>query len=464
MTKARRYQRTGIRKIERKFNCRCLLADEMGLGKTFQALKVMQRNKRFMLPTVVICPAPLKYNWAEEAAKHVGMHAEILEGRSPEKFQQGWRTSDLLIINFEILGAWLPVLRQIDPQLIIVDEAHRIKNRSADCTKHVKKLARYCPYILMLSGTPLTNEPGELFTVLNILWPEKFNSYWSFAQRYTNAEMKPWGWQFKGAKNLPELHTDLLEIGMLRRKKKDVLKELPPVNMNVLPIRLSKPKMREYRKAKNDFLNWLGQRSKAKAVKAAKAARLVKVGYLRRLAASSKMTDVKRWIDSFLEETDEKIIVFGIHHDILEPLHEKYKKQSVLIDGNVTGQKRHARLTEFKKLKEKRLAFCNYRSGGVGLNMQEASTVLCVELPWTPTELDQAISRAHRMGQKNSVNVYVLVSEDTIEERLCRILQDKQFISDSILDGVVDEKQATLKVFDQLELELAKEAKVKGLK
>ena len=91
--------------------------------------------------------------------------------------------------------------------------------------------------------------------------------------------------------------------------------------------------------------------------------------------------------------------------------------------------------------------------------MQEASIVLCVELPWTPTELDQAISRAHRMGQKKRVSVYVLVNQNTIEERLCQILQDKQFISDAVLDGVVDEKQATLKVFDELERQLLKESK-----
>lgn len=450
-TKARKYQKDGIRLIERRFQGRVLLADEMGLGKTFQSLKTLQRNKRDMLPALVICPAPLKWNWADEAAKHVGMAAEILEGTKPPK--QNWRTHNLLIINYEILGPWMPFLLELDPQLIIMDEVHRIKNRASQCTKYCQKLCRYAPHIFALSGTPLTNEPSELYTTLNILWPEHFSSFWSFAQRYTNAEMKPWGWQYRGAKNLPELHQKLLDLGMLRRRKCDVLTELPSRTVCVLLQPLPKPKMAEYRKAQNDFINWLSTKSKHKAHKAAKAQRLVKIGYLRRLAAELKLQDVIKWVDNYLEQSSDKLLIFGIHKDILQPLFKRYLSKAVLIDGQVTGKQRHSRVLEFRKKADKQIAICNIKAGGIGLNMPEATNVLFVELPWTPADLDQAISRAHRMGQTRGVMVHLLVAQGTIEERLCKVLQEKQGIADAVLDGGSDEL-TRLNIFDQLEREL----------
>lgn len=440
-----------VRRIERRFNGRVLLADEMGLGKTFQSLLTLRRNKRFMLPALVICPAPLKWNWQSEAAHLTNMSAQVLEGTKPPR--ANWRHQNLLIINYEILGPWMDFLLDLDPQLIIMDEVHRIKNRNSQCTKYCQKLCRYAPHIFALSGTPLTNEPSELYTTLNILWPETFNSHFSFAHRYTQAEMKPWGWSYKGSKNVPELHRILKRIGMIRRKKADVLKELPSKQITVLPQRLTRPKMKEYRHAENSFLKWLAKKSKRKALKAVKAQRLVKIGYLRRLAAELKLADVRRWIDNYLAQSDEKILIFGIHHNILQPLYEQYKDKAVLIDGNITGKKRHNRVTEFRKKRDKQIAFLNIKAGGIGLNMQEASEVAFIELPWTPAELDQALSRAHRMGQKKKVNVHILIASGTIEEKLCKVLQDKQGISDGVLDGGAVEEQR-LNIFDQLEKEM----------
>lgn len=453
-TKARKYQKDGIRRIE-QWGLRALIADEMGLGKTFTSLKVLQRNKRFTLPALVICPAPLKWNWCEEAAKHIGMAAEVLEGTKPPR-RANWRDPSLLIINYEILTPWMDYLLDLDPQLIIVDEAHRCKSRTTQCTKNVQKLARYTPHLLHLTGTPITNEPSELFTLVNMLWPEHFNSFFSFAQRYTNAQMKPWGWQYKGAKNLLELHGRLKEYGMLRRTVAQVLHELPPKTITVLPIPLTRPKMREYRKAKDSFLDWLAKKSKAKAMKARKAQRLVKIGYLKRLAAELKLDDAKKWIDNYLNGTDEKLIVFGVHHSILQPLYQRYKGQSVLIDGNVKGKKRHNRVLEFRRSPNKQIAFCNIKAGGIGLNMPEATNVAFVELPWTPAELSQAIARAHRMGQTRGVMVHLLVAKDTIEERLCQVLQDKAQIANAVVDGGDDDNNR-LSIFDQLEKELLNE-------
>lgn len=426
---------------------RALIADEMGLGKTFQSLKVFQRNKSVCSPCLVICPSSLKWNWRDEALLHANIEADIAEGRKPSK--RGFHSTNFLIINYEILNGWMDFILNMDPQLVIFDESHRIKNRSTATCKNVTKICKYSPHVLALSGTPLTKEPSELWTTLNILWPEKYRSFWSFAQRYTNAEHKPWGWVFSGGKNLPELHKALLELGMLRRKKSEVLSELPDKALSVIPVQIPKTRFKEYNKARDEFLEWLKEKSLTKAVRAKKALALVKIGYLLRLAAEMKMDFNKDWIDSFLQQSDEKLIVFGTHKEVLEPLFKRYKKKAVLITGKVTGKKRHQALEEFKKKPDVRISFCNYRSGGVGLNMQEASHVLPVELPWVPAELDQAISRAHRMGQKNAVSVHIPVVPGTIEEKLCAKLQDRQAVADELLDGGVDAADR-LDIYDQI--------------
>lgn len=454
--KPRKYQMQAVRRIERKYDGRVLLADEMGLGKTLQSLVTLKRNKRFMLPALVICPASLKWNWQQEAAACVGMVGEVLEGMSPPPVK-ALRTfdSDLLIINYEILTPWMKFLRRLDPQLIIIDEVHRIKSKNAQCTKNVTNLCRYAPYIFALSGTPMTNQPAELFTTLKVLWPEEFKSFPQFASRYTNVEHHKWGPKYFGGRNLPELHSRLKELGMIRRTKKQVLHELPPRQIGIVPVRLNKTALKEYQEAQTRFLSWLRKKVKkrGKLTAAARAQRLVQIGYLRRLAAELKLDDVKQWINNFIDAEGRKLIVFGVHKAILKPLHERYKNLSILIDGDTSGKKRHLALEEFKHDPNKLIAFVNIQAGGVGLNMQEASDVLFAELPWTPAELDQAISRAHRMGQKRNVQVRLMISKGTIEEKLCRILQEKQSLADQVLDGDKTVNQ-DMAIFDLLIREL----------
>lgn len=461
-TIARPYQKQSVRRIERRFDCRALIADEMGLGKTFQSLLLLKRNKRLMLPALVICPAPLKWNWQAEAAQHINMVAEVLEGRRSHRLNTAWGENKLFIINYEILGYWKDQLLRLDPQLIIMDEVHRIKNRNSQCTKICQEICKYSPHILALSGTPLTNHPAELWTSLNILWPEKFKSFFSFAQRYTRAEMKPWGWKYSGAKNLPELHEKLLATGMIRRTKQEVLTELPDKQISILPQRLNRAQAKEYLHAQESFVEWLAKRNVNKVGKAQKALRLVKIGYLRRLAAELKMGMVYRWIDNYLDQAGptDKLLVFGIHKAILHPIFERYAKKSILVNSSVVGQKRHNRVLDFRRNPNKKIAILNIVAGGVGLNMPEASDVLFIELPWTPAEIDQAISRAHRMGQKRVVNVRIMVAQKTIEEKLCLLLQDKQAISDSAIDGRHG-KQTTLDIFDQLEKSLIRESRIR---
>jgi SWI/SNF-related matrix-associated actin-dependent regulator 1 of chromatin subfamily A len=445
MTKLYDYQKKGVLKIE-KFKGRALLADEMGLGKTIQALFYHKRNKKGT--TIVICPASLKYNWAREAAIHIGEHAEVIEGRKPPQ-SVGFNQSQFIIINYEVLHSWVKHLRKLKPTLVILDECHYIKNRAAKRTKAVKALCKGIKEIIAISGTPLTNRPAELFPILNLLKPSKFKAFMPYAMKYCNARKTPWGWDFKGSKNLNELHKTLTKLMMVRRRKKDVLKDLPEKSRHVVTVPISNRK--EYDEAEDDLIAWLAKYSVGKARRAEAAERLVKMGYLKRLAAELKIESVVEWIRNFLEETDGKLVVFGIHKKIIERIESEFKN-SVSLTGNTKSKERQMVVDKFQNDPSTRLFIGNLQAAGVGLTLTSSSTVLFVELGWTPSEHTQGEDRIHRIGQRNAAACYYMIADNTIEEKLSEIIQNKQSILTATLDG--GETKEDLTIFDELQKEL----------
>lgn len=446
-TKPFRYQRKGVARMWR-FDGNALLADDMGLGKTLQTL--MFAHELGEGPIIVICPAGAKWHWQKQALQHIGLKSEVLEGRTPRK---GWRPyTPCVIINFEILKKWIPLLKRLRPLLVIVDECHKIKNRSTQQTKHTKIVCRFAPHKILISGTPLTNRPAELFPALNILRPDRFSSFHSYAERYCRPTLKPWGWEYKGATHLKELHRRLRKWCMIRRLKRDVLKDLPAKIRTVIPVEISKQAQKEYEEAELNFVKWLAKRSRQLALRAARAERLVKMGYLKRLAAQLKMKQVMEWIDNFLEETDEKLIVFGIHKSILAELYEKYKHQAVLVTGSITGRKREHAQDLFNNNKRYRLFFGNLEAAGVQWSCTSASKTLFIEIGWVPGDHNQAEDRTHgiKRGRDGYVSEsYYLVARDTMEEKLCEIIQEKQKVLNETLDGESSDA-SSLNIFDKL--------------
>lgn len=800
------YQAKGVRKIHH-FGGRALIADEMGLGKTLQSL-LFAHEVSDARPIIAICPASLKWNWEREAIDHIGMRSHVIEGRTPPlKFKL---RHPLVIINYDLLQYWLWELLQLQPQLVILDECHKLGNKSTIQTKTSQRLCRDVPYVLGLSGTPLMNRPAELFSVLHILRPEIYNSRTAFEERYCKREWKPWGWQAKGATNVEELHKKLLttcfpfatqircregmvpigtiveekrvtevlcydhssnqicwrpilahskrtspsrlvrvkhtrgefistcdhlvwttegyqraetlapgvllsslskeiqspdtrtpnhnpilfdsmlarrgnpkrkslnkndddkmgttatnfpslselqrtdqtkilfhpmlatiqrspglggsqrsiqnssrslqmvfqenhterpqfikttnstmetlqpllcsthtlvqnqnresnspplenlaaskktpqgirmagivprswnsfpsfersiregetsfsdgrscqeeiQIGnrsrwaephdktttgtrqlenfstgtsrvesveilqpgnrrwpfnsseenqvydievegchnffangtlvhncMIRRRKKDVLQDLPTKSRHV--VTLDVPDRQEYDAAERDFIGWLMKHSAMAARKANKAEALVKMGYLKRLAARCKLPSVLDWIDEFLAESDEKLILFGIHKTIIRTIHERYQRQAVFVDGSVIGKDRQHAVNQFNDNTRTRLFIGNIQAAGVGWNCTSSSVVAFAELGWKPGEHTQGEDRVHgiKRGQEGiRSRAYYLIGRNTVESDLCRLLQEKQRVLDGTLDGIVGDEDS-LDIFDQL--------------
>lgn len=453
-TKLKKYQRKGVKKIER-FNGRVLLADEMGLGKTIQALTYIKRHPE-LRPVVVICPATLKWVWELQAKRHVGLRATILNGTKPQEHKNIITHNNFLILNYEIVQGWLPYLIKLKPKILIIDECHYQKSSKAKRTKAIHKLVRQVniPHVIAISGTPLTNRPAELFTTLHLLWPMNFPTFHAFGWRYCKPKRRPWGWEFNGASHLDELHESLLNLGMIRRLKKDVLTELPDKIRQVIPCSLKR--IKEYEEAQRDFISWLRKESAVKADKAAQAEAITKLGYLKRFAAKLKMGFVKKWVDDFLEREDGKLVLFCTHRKIIRKLHKRYKEISVVVDGSVTGKKRKYAIEQFQTNKKTRIFIGNIKAAGVGIDLWAASVCAFVELDWVPGNHTQAEDRLHRIGQKKVVMVYYLIAKKTIEEKLCKIIQQKQEVLTNTLDG--KKVKNDFNVFSKLQKILLKKA------
>jgi SNF2 family DNA or RNA helicase len=295
--------------------------------------------------------------------------------------------------------------------------------------------------------------------MLNLIRPDKFPNYYQFGHRYGAPKKNPFSnqWEFKGASNIAELHdllTDPYDGVLLRRRKIDVMQDLPEKIRSVLPVDMDRPQ--EYRKAVREFRRWLMEKKPSSAEKSWRAEALVKVGYLRRLAAELKLPAIYSWIGDFLA-TGNKLIVFGVHKAILQPIYDRYKSCAVIVDGSVTGSNRQGAVDRFNNSPACRLFVGNVRAAGTGWSARDCSTTLFVELDWTPTAMAQAGDRTHGIGRgrgtESSLDVY-LIARGSIEERVLGILDVKQKNIDRIIDGAdAEEDSIFLQLLDEFRQE-----------
>lgn len=423
------YQKEGVAFIESR-NGRALLGDEMGLGKTIQALAWLELHPE-KRPVIIVCPAHLKFNWAKEAKTGLSRktNIEILQGTSPSPVK-----GEIIIINYDILVHWIDALKEIQPQVLVFDEGHYIKSNKAQRTKAVKKLAKGIPHVIAISGTPIVNRPVEGFNIIQVVNKEIFPSYWDYTHTYCDAKHNGFGWDFSGASNKEKLHKILTDTVMIRRKKADVLPDLPDKLYSFIPMEVDNE--REYFQAEQDFIRFLRkEKGEEVARKAKNAEHLVKIEGLKQLAVKGKMGQAITWIKNFLEENGDKLVVFAVHKAVVNALMEEFKDIAVKVDGSQNATQRNAAVEVFQNNPEIKLFVGNIQAAGTGLTLTAASSVAFLELPWTPGELVQAEDRCHRIGQKDTVNIYYLLAGSTIETEIAQLLDEKRKVLEAVLDG-----------------------------
>jgi SNF2 family DNA or RNA helicase len=456
-TELYKFQRKGVNLLH-YFDGRAVLADEMGLGKTVQSLVYADEANAW--PALVIVPADLKINWDRECWKHIGKRAHILEGLTPpRRFRL---MHPIVIINYDILRGWMEVLTQIDWKILVADEAHKLVNRDTLQSKLTVQLGRRCDKILLLTGTPMMNKIAELFVLLNLVRPDVWPSFHSFAERHCRPVWKPWGrWEYKGAENLDVLHHQMKKHCLVRRLYKDVFKDLPKQTRITVPVTLSREDMKEYREAETDFIGWLTKKSLRLALKARSAERLVRMNYLRQLVTRMKVGPVVKWIEEFVAESDEKLMIFSpLNESILVPLYERYRHQSLLVTGKVSSKKRQYLYDQFNEDKHIRFLFGNTIAAGKGWNCYATGVNAHAGLCWNPASHNQADKRAHGIGrgkEGSKSRAYYLATINTIEEDICLINQTKQRHFNAAIEG--RGKGYSFDLFDELEKRLLRRRK-----
>jgi SWI/SNF-related matrix-associated actin-dependent regulator 1 of chromatin subfamily A len=438
------------------FGDRVLLAHEMGLGKGIIAYARMVQKQAW--PAIVVVPAFLKRNWYREGVSKFGLKPYVLHGQTIYD-REGIRKAKVIIVNYEILRYWLPFLLTLPTKLVVIDECQLVSNLNSVNAKCVKTLCngsegtsnrRTVPFVFGLSGTPLTNRPWELYSICSLLWPETFDSPFRYGTDYCEASKSFGKWRFSGARNLAGLHKLLLENGMIRRTKEEVLSQLPTMQRIVVPLELENRK--EYEEAEADLIGWLAKESPARARNAMRAEAWVRLGYLKRLAAKQKLPSVFAWVDSFLKESDGKLLLGALHRietPIIPSLYSRYQRCAVQIHGGMTDKARGEAEDRFQNDPSIRILVGQIKACGLGLNLTAAQDVATVELGWNPAVHQQFDKRIDRIGQQGATKAWYLISEDTVESRLCEIIQRKTHISDRVLDGVA-ERADSLNVFDLL--------------
>lgn len=438
-------------------NERVFIADEMGLGKTVQAIATIQKLNAY--PAIIVCPATLKFNWEKEWNTWL-----------PEKEVAVWNgkgdPAEVVIINYDILPKRLEDLSSINAQAIVFDESHYIKNKKAKRTVASKILAKKIKYRLLLTGTPIVNRPIELVSQLDIMGRlNEFGGFWKFAERYCNAHYTRFGLDLSGAMNLDELNERLRGKCFIRREKKEVMKELPDKRKVTMPIEIDNRK--EYDQAEKDLIEWVGNNAlQDKAFlesiahlpweererrmgewqmdaekRAERAEHLVRIEALKQLTAKGKMKQAKEWISDFIE-SGEKLVVFATHKAVVNEIAQEFKCRKIM--GDTPAIERQKAVEDFQNNPDTKLIILNIKAGGVGITLTASSNVLFLEYPWTPADLEQAIDRTHRIGQKDSVTAWFLVGKDTIDEEILDMLGIKQSIVSKTVSGEKREKRMLL--------------------
>ena len=410
------FQNTGVNFIN-EAKGRCLIADEMGTGKTIQAIGYIAMNRKV---TVIICPASIKLNWQREIEKWINdTNVEILKGTKSYK-----TSGDILILNYDIAYAWIEEIKRRNPQILILDELTKIKHSSANRTKAILKL-KTLPHIIGLSGTPIENRPEEIYNAGKLIRPDLFGTFAEFKRKYCNGN--GFGHEYNGTKDLHLLNFMLTSSGfMIRRLKKDVLSELPEKTFSFVPIELSN--RTEYAHAENDLVTWLrNERGIEKRMIDAR----VKFEYMKQIATKGKLKQVKEWIKDFLE-TENKLVVFCTHKFVVDALMNEFSC-AVKIDGSTTN--RQTPVDMFQNDPKTRL-FIGNSASETGITLTASSNIAHIEYPWNPSSLEQRNDRCHRIGQKYNVNVYYLLAQDTIEEKIIKLLDKKRIMIDSAMDGI----------------------------
>jgi superfamily II DNA or RNA helicase len=425
---------------------RALIGDEMGLGKTIQAIAAAELFARHFGAerVLVVCPTSLKHQWKREIAKFAGREATVIGGLRTARQALYAAEGFCKITNYETLARDLDLIQAWAPDVVIVDEAQRVKNWNTIAARALKRIRS--PYAVVLTGTPLENRLEELVSIVQFVDQHRLGPTWRLLNEHQQRDESG---RVTGYQGLDRIGATLAPI-LLRRRKAEVLEQLPARVDNTLFVPLTDAQ-RLHHDENGDIVARIVKRWRHSGyLSEADQRRLTCALQNMRMACNStylldqtsdhghKADELMLLLEDLFEQPDAKVVVFSqwrrTHELIIRRL-EQRGWGHVLFHGGVPGDKRGALVDRFHDDPDCR-CFLSTDAGGVGLNLQHAAAaVVNMDLPWNPAVLEQRIGRVHRLGQSKSVQVVNFVAQGSIEEGMLGVLAFKKSLFAGVLDG-----------------------------
>lgn len=445
-TKLFPYQKEGVKFAFVKG--RSLIADEMGLGKTVQAIGAAEllRRHKFVESILVVCPTSLKYQWKSEIERFTGADVMIVEGVVTKRALMYNEPTTYKIVSYHTMANDVRYLGHIDADMVIMDEVQRLKNWNTIIATAARRIdARYT---VALSGTPLENKLEEFYSVMELVDQYCLGPYYEFRDKYIVTDSTAKVISYKNLNDIGKKASERL----IRRRKADVAIQLPPRQDTTILVAVTQQQMDIHTENKEIVARLISKWHRQHFLSENDRCRLLLCLNIMRMVSDStyildqttrhdvKIGEAMDIIDQMIQSGNGKAVVFSQWERMARLLAQELDQRGVgyeFLHGGVPSHKRGAITERFKNDAECRV-FLSTDAGSTGLNLQSASLIINLDLPWNPAVLEQRIGRIYRYGQKDNVQVINLVSKGTIEESMIVKLKFKQNMFSGVLDNGED--------------------------
>lgn len=441
------YQRKGV--FFAALAGRSLITDEMGLGKTLQGIATAElyRKELGINRVLIVCPTSLKYQWKSEIEKFTDSAVHVVEGTLlKRKAQYEFSEAFYVIVSYHAVTNDLELLNKMEADMVILDEAQRIKNWKTKVSQQIKKLVT--PYAIVLTGTPLENKLEELYSITQFIDVYRLGPIYRFLNQY---QITDDAGKVIGYKNLREISEKLSDI-LIRRTKKEVLSQLPKRMDKNLFVPMTQEQMDVHNELGDNVAKLVNKWRRYSFLNETDRKRLIlSLSQMRMVCNSTyildqktrhdtKIEEVMNILDEVFENSDEKVVIFSQWERMTRLVSHELNERDVkyeYLHGGVESTKRKDLLDNFRNDPKSRV-FLSTDAGGVGLNLQSASLMINLDIPWNPAILEQRIARIYRLGQERNVSIINLVSTGTIEHKMLDVLKFKGAMAEGVLDGGED--------------------------
>ncbi|MFO0808871.1 MAG: DEAD/DEAH box helicase [Gemmataceae bacterium] len=424
---------------------RAILGDDMGLGKTVQTLAAVELLARLRAigKVLVVAPASVKYQWEAEIKRFTARPVQVIDGTIEERAAQYEQPTFYRLVNYEQATRDLPAVNAWGADLVVLDEAQRIKNWESKTSRAVKKLRSR--YALVLTGTPIENKLEELYSIVQFVDDRRLGPAFQFLHDHRREDAKG---NLVGYRHLDAIREKLAPI-FLRRTRAEVLGQLPERTDSTVLVEMAPEQRGPYEEQRRALVRLVAKPFLSDLDRKRVLSCLTN---MRMLCDSSylfdKSTDVSPKLDEFAErvqelctDPDHKAVVFSQWETMVQKAAEVLDRLGIeyaLLHGRIPSKDRRPLMERFVNDPDCRV-FLSTDAGGTGLNLQAADTVIHLEVPWNPAVLDQRTARVHRMGQKRPVGVIHLVTRGSVEERVVQVMVQKRALFEGLFESDSDE-------------------------